>query len=90
MLPRPLSKSPASHDPSCTPHPVRSTAVTASQRADRDGGPLQHISLNDGKQLFISVRTVDTHRARIMRKLQLETKAELMLFALANGVIGAT
>jgi DNA-binding NarL/FixJ family response regulator len=43
-----------------------------------------------GKQLFISVRTVDTHRAHIMRKLQLETKAELVLFALANGLIGAT
>jgi DNA-binding NarL/FixJ family response regulator len=26
-----------------------------------------------GKKLFISVRTVDTHRAHIMRKLQLET-----------------
>ena len=43
-----------------------------------------------GKRLFISVRTVDTHRAHIMRKLQLDTKAELVLFALANGLIGAT
>jgi DNA-binding NarL/FixJ family response regulator len=41
-----------------------------------------------GKQLFISVRTVDTHRAHIMRKLELETRAELVMFALANGVIG--
>ena len=41
-----------------------------------------------GKKLFISVRTVDTHRAHIMRKLQLETRAELVMFALANGVIG--
>jgi DNA-binding NarL/FixJ family response regulator len=40
------------------------------------------------KKLFISVRTVDTHRAHIMRKLQLETRAELVMFALANGVIG--
>jgi two-component system, NarL family, response regulator NreC len=40
------------------------------------------------KRLFISVRTVDTHRAHIMRKLQLETRAELVMFALANGVIG--
>jgi DNA-binding CsgD family transcriptional regulator len=38
--------------------------------------------------IFISVRTVDTHRAHIMRKLQLETRAELVMFALANGVIG--
>ena len=41
-----------------------------------------------GKRLFISVRTVDTHRAHIMRKLQLETRAELVMFALAHGVIG--
>jgi DNA-binding NarL/FixJ family response regulator len=41
-----------------------------------------------GKRLFISVRTVDTHRAHVMRKLQLETRAELVMFALANGVIG--
>jgi DNA-binding NarL/FixJ family response regulator len=41
-----------------------------------------------GKKLFISVRTVDTHRAHIMRKLELETRAELVMFALANGVIG--
>jgi DNA-binding NarL/FixJ family response regulator len=40
------------------------------------------------KQLFISARTVDTHRAHIMRKLQLDTRAELVMFALANGVIG--
>jgi DNA-binding NarL/FixJ family response regulator len=41
-----------------------------------------------GKKLFISVRTVDTHRAHIMRKLDLDTRAELVMFALANGVIG--
>ena len=41
-----------------------------------------------GEKLFISVRTVDTHRAHIMRKLQLESRAELVMFALANGVIG--
>jgi len=41
-----------------------------------------------GKKLYISVRTVDTHRAHIMRKLRLETRAELVLFALAHGLIG--
>jgi DNA-binding NarL/FixJ family response regulator len=41
-----------------------------------------------GRKLFISVRTVDTHRAHIMRKLQLDSRAELVMFALANGVIG--
>ena len=42
------------------------------------------------KKLYISVRTVDTHRANIMRKLRLDTRAELVLFALANGLIGAS
>jgi two-component system, NarL family, response regulator NreC len=38
--------------------------------------------------LFVSPRTVDTHRAHIMQKLNLETRAELVLYALANGLIG--
>ena len=41
-----------------------------------------------GEKLFISVRTVDTHRAHIMRKVQLQPRSELVMFALANGVIG--
>ena len=40
------------------------------------------------RSLFISVRTVDTHRAHVMRKLQLGTRAELVMFALAHGLIG--
>ena len=40
------------------------------------------------QRLYISVRTVDTHRAHIMRKLQLDTRAELVMFALAHGLIG--
>jgi DNA-binding NarL/FixJ family response regulator len=40
-------------------------------------------------RLYVSVRTVDSHRASIMRKLRLETRAELVMFALANGLIGA-
>jgi len=42
------------------------------------------------KKLYISVHTVDTHRAHIMRKLELATRAELVLFALAHGLIGAS
>jgi DNA-binding NarL/FixJ family response regulator len=49
---------------------------------------LGYMNQEIGKKLFISVRTVDTHRAHIMRKLQLGTRAELVMFALANGVIG--
>ena len=49
---------------------------------------LGHTNQEIAEKLFISVRTVDTHRAHIMRKLQLETRAELVMFALSNGVIG--
>jgi DNA-binding NarL/FixJ family response regulator len=49
---------------------------------------LGHTNQEIGKRLYISVRTVDTHRAHIMRKLDLSTRAELVLFALAHGLIG--
>lgn len=50
---------------------------------------LGHTNQEIGARLYVSVRTVDSHRANIMRKLSLETRAELVLFALANGLIGA-
>jgi DNA-binding NarL/FixJ family response regulator len=62
--------------------------------SDRERDVLQLLALGYmnqeiGKKLFISVRTVDTHRAHIMRKLGLATRADLVLFALAHGLIGA-
>ena len=62
--------------------------------SDRERDVLQLLALGYtnqeiGKKLYISVRTVDTHRAHIMRKLGLETRAELVLFALANGLISS-
>jgi DNA-binding NarL/FixJ family response regulator len=39
------------------------------------------------RRLFISVRTVNSHRAHVMRKLRLETRAELVLLALSSGAI---
>jgi DNA-binding NarL/FixJ family response regulator len=51
---------------------------------------LGHTNSEISKELYISVRTVDTHRAHIMRKLKLASRAELVLFALAHGLIGAT
>jgi two-component system response regulator NreC len=51
---------------------------------------LGHTNQEIGTKLYISSRTVDTHRAQIMRKLRLQTRAELVLFALANGVIGGS
>lgn len=35
-----------------------------------------------GEQLYISVRTVESHRAHIQQKLRLSTRAELVRYAL--------
>ena len=39
------------------------------------------------KQLFISVRTAETHRAHVMQKLRLASRAELVRYALAHGLL---
>jgi len=38
-------------------------------------------------QLFISERTVETHRANCMAKLDLKSRAELVRFAIENGLL---
>ena len=48
---------------------------------------LGHKNQEIAQQLFISVRTVNSHRAHVMRKLRLETRAELVLLALSSGAI---
>ncbi len=42
-----------------------------------------------GKKLFISPKTVDTYRARIMEKLGLHHRSELVRFALRKGLLKA-
>ncbi len=42
-----------------------------------------------GKKLFISPKTVDTYRARIMEKLSLHHRSELVRFALQKGLLKA-
>ena len=37
--------------------------------------------------LYISVRTAETHRAHIMQKLRLQTRAELVRYALEEGLL---
>jgi two-component system, NarL family, response regulator NreC len=49
---------------------------------------LGHTNQEIAKQLFISVRTAETHRARIGEKLGLRTRAELVRYALDTGVLG--
>jgi DNA-binding NarL/FixJ family response regulator len=48
---------------------------------------LGHTNQEIAEMLFISVRTAETHRAHIMQKLRLATRAELVRYALANGLL---
>jgi DNA-binding CsgD family transcriptional regulator len=48
---------------------------------------LGHTNQEIAQQLFISVRTAETHRAHIMQKLRLSTRAELVRHALAHGLL---
>ncbi|MBO7439826.1 MAG: response regulator transcription factor, partial [Bacteroidales bacterium] len=38
-------------------------------------------------KLFISVRTVETHKNHIMQKLNLKSSVDLMKFAIRNNII---
>ncbi len=85
-------------------HPVlgaRMITAEAEARAAAEADPLSdrerevlrllalgHTNQEIAKQLFISVRTAETHRAHIMQKLRLTTRAELVRYALANDLIG--
>ena len=48
---------------------------------------LGHTNQEIAKQLFISVRTAETHRAHIMQKLRLSSRAELVRYALERGLM---
>ena len=48
---------------------------------------LGHTNQEIAKQLYISVRTAETHRAHIMQKLNLSSRAELVRYALADGLL---
>jgi two-component system, NarL family, response regulator NreC len=50
---------------------------------------LGHTNQEIAASLFISVRTAETHRAHIMQKLHLRTRAELVRYALEHGVLAA-
>jgi DNA-binding NarL/FixJ family response regulator len=60
--------------------------------SDREREVLRLLALGHTNQeiattLFISVRTAETHRAHIMQKLRLATRAELVRYALAQGLL---
>ncbi len=48
---------------------------------------LGHTNPEIAEQLFLSVRTIESHRAHIQQKLRLSTRAELVGYALERGLI---
>jgi len=65
----------------------------ADDLSEREREVLQLIALGHtngeiASQLFLSVRTVESHRAHIQQKLRLTTRAELVRYALDRGLIG--
>jgi len=48
---------------------------------------LGHTNQEIAQTLYISVRTAETHRAHIMQKLRLTSRAELVRYALAEGML---
>jgi two-component system response regulator NreC len=48
---------------------------------------LGHTNQEIAKMLYLSVRTVETHRAHIMQKLRLTTRAELVRYAIDQGLL---
>jgi two-component system response regulator NreC len=48
---------------------------------------LGHTNAEIAEQLFLSIRTVESHRAHIQQKLRLSSRAELVRYALENGLV---
>jgi two-component system response regulator NreC len=48
---------------------------------------LGHTNAEIAEQLYLSVRTVESHRAHIQQKLRLSTRAELVRYALDHGML---
>jgi two-component system response regulator NreC len=84
-------------------HPAlgaRMVAAEAEERAAAEADPLSererevlrllalgHTNQEIAGMLSISVRTAETHRAHIMQKLRLSTRAELVRYALEHGLL---
>ncbi|MDX6503822.1 MAG: two-component system, NarL family, response regulator NreC [Gaiellaceae bacterium] len=81
---------------------ARMIAADVKARAEADADPLTdrerevlrllalgHTNQEISKLIFVSVRTAETHRAHIMQKLRLETRAELVRYALAHALLDA-
>jgi two-component system, NarL family, response regulator NreC len=79
---------------------ARMVAAEAKEQAEAKADPLSerehevlrllalgHTNQEIAKTLYISVRTAETHRAHIMQKLGLASRAELVRYALAKQII---
>lgn len=51
---------------------------------------LGHTNNEIAERLFLSVRTVESHRAHVQQKLRASTRAELVRYALDHGLISAS
>ena len=51
---------------------------------------LGHTNSEIAEQLNLSVRTIESHRARILAKLDLSTRADLVHYAIANGLFDSS
>ncbi len=50
---------------------------------------LGHTNREIGERLFLSVRAIEVNRAKLLQKLEIESRPELVRFAIAHGVIEA-
>jgi two-component system response regulator NreC len=48
---------------------------------------LGHTNAEIGEQLFLSIRTVESHRAHIQQKLSVSSRAELVNYAIEHGML---
>jgi two-component system response regulator NreC len=48
---------------------------------------LGHTNAEIAEQLYISIRTVESHRAHVQQKLRVSSRAELVRYALAHGLV---
>lgn len=63
-----------------------SSPLTEREQQILQAVALGHTNSEIGEQLHLSVRTIESHRARILRKLDLSTRAELVNYAISSGL----
>ena len=51
---------------------------------------LGHTNAEIAAQLYLSARTVETHRSHVQQKLRVNTRAELVRYALDHGLLDQT